>query len=126
MASRRIKVVIVACIALLQCLVPLIHAHAHEVGKYHVHIHVDELNASAEPGGMSTIKAPDGESAAIGVTQEFKRDFFWLPILGALVLLFLLSVLPGRYILPALRSRPSNPSSPHHRPPATAPPVRSA
>ena len=127
MSFRPLKMLIVTCIALLQCLVPLIHAHAHEVaGMQHVHIHLEGLGAGAQPAANQAIQASDVESAAIGVTQEFKRDHFLLPILGAAVAIILLVALVSRSTLPPFRAWRGNPSPLYCRPPATAPPAQTA
>ena len=128
MFLSRIKFIVVACVALLQCFVPLIHAHAHEVpGKYHVHIHADELDtAQRAPGAMPEMNAPDSASMAIGVSQEFKRDFFLLPILGLIVVVFLLAAVVGRHVFSRRLSCAAKGISAHSRPPATAPPVQGA
>lgn len=128
MRFLRIRFIIVACIALLQCFAPLIHAHAHEVpGEAHVHIHADELDIPAQaPGATPRIKAPDSTSTAIGVSQEFKRDFFLLPILGLIVVAFLLADVVSRHV-PSLRRQPAPKRTlPHSHPPATAPPIQGA
>lgn len=129
MVLPRIKFLVVVFVALLQCFAPLIHAHAHahEVpGNYHVHFHAPELDAASEPSATPEATVPDSTSAAIGVSQEFKRDFFLLPILGLIVVAFLLTAVVSRHV-PSLRRQPTaNRTLPHSHPPATAPPIQGA
>jgi hypothetical protein len=130
MVLPRIKFLVVALVALLQCFAPLIHAHAHahEVpGNYHVHFHAPELDAGAsEPSATPEATVPDSTSAAIGVSQEFKRDFVLLPILGLIVVAFLLAAVVRRHTPSLRRQRAAKRTLLHSHPPATAPPVQGA
>jgi len=128
MHLKRLKFLVVALVALLQCALPLIHAHAHETpGTHHVHIHGDELGAAVPaPAATPEIKVPATASPAIGVSQEFKRDTSLLPVIGFLVAVFLAAAFIGRTVLFPRKQRAALAAPLHSRPPATAPPARAA
>lgn len=127
MLFARPRILLVAFIALLQCFVPLIHAHAHEMGPSHIHSHVFEPNAGKHAHSASSeIKASTSTSAAIGVSSEYKRERFLLPIIGAIAAVFLAAVATKRRIYFSPARRPAVRSLFHNRPPATAPPVLAA
>jgi small neutral amino acid transporter SnatA (MarC family) len=130
MLFPRFKFLVVAFVALLQCFAPLIHAHAHAhgvPGDHHVHIHASELDALAPaPSATPEATVPDSTSTAIGVSQEFKRDFILLPVLGLIVVAFLLAAVVSRRIPSPHRHCAVKRTLPHSRPPATAPPVWAA
>lgn len=136
MQSTRLKFPLVAFLALLQCLVPLIHghlggqsgAHAHEgPGGVYAHVHADEFNPERlSASGKPALTAASDEAPAIGVSQEFKRDHFVLPILGCIVAIFLVAAFRGRTAVFRRAVRPMFRMVFHSRPPATAPPARAA
>lgn len=127
---------LVALLAMLQCLAPLIHGHilghdgeaAHKVpARFYAHIHADEF-APELPGtsAMPAFTTSADESPAIGVSQEFKQDHFLLPVLGFLVAVLLLAATWGRGCVLPRKPCPAIRTTLHSRPPATAPPVRAA
>ena len=128
MQFSRFKFLVIAFVALLQCFVPLIHAHAHDAGgQNHVHFHADAfspqlLTAAATP----EFTAPADASPAIGVSQEFKRDGFLLPVLGLMVVMFLAAAGVTRVAFPPRKQHVVLRTPFHGRPPATAPPKRAA
>lgn len=72
----RLKVFLIQLLVLLQCLVPLLHAHAQGVSiESGIHIHVDYLPLvlplvdKSKCDAITVVDAP-----AIGITQEIKRD----------------------------------------------------
>lgn len=126
MVSNSLKFLVVAFVALLQCCLPLIHghAHAHEMpGPHHVHIHGDGLGMAGS-AAMPEIKAPGDYSPAIGVSEEFKRDFFLLPVPGIIAILFLAAAGQSRRALQPRDAHGCVATPLHGRPPATAPPAR--
>ncbi|MDO9063855.1 MAG: hypothetical protein Q7U25_01445 [Sulfuricella sp.] len=63
-------------LTLLQCLVPLLHAHAGGLHvTSHVHVHADGLKLSAShPAHEQELKADLSESPVVGAVSEFRRD----------------------------------------------------
>jgi hypothetical protein len=128
MRARSLKVFILALVTFLQCLSPLIHAHAREASATgHAHFHLDDLALADHASAAGVVIAPAGHhSAAIGVSQEFKRDFPLLPVVVFVALLFFAAGAPRR-VRPLRTERSGFVAAPlHSRPPATAPPVRAA
>lgn len=135
MSLRPLKLLVVMLVALLQCFVPLLHAHAHTQAYAHQHVDgVDHVHVNgvllesdqADSHAMPEMKAPHDHPQAIGMSEEFKRDGFGALLLqAALVTCLLIAVfaVSRRAIKLAEPSTPVLKRSPHYRPPATAPPV---
>lgn len=69
------SLLLVWVLAFLQCLVPLLHAHAgglHASGTAHVHAHFEGLKV----GAAQTVefRVDQTEMASVGVPAEFRRD----------------------------------------------------
>lgn len=134
MRLNHFKFLLVALLALLQCLAPLIHGHlgghadAHEgIGEFYAHFHADEFNtALASASDTPAFTAASDETPAIGVSQEFRQDNFLLPILGFVVAVFLVAVSRKRPAVFPRVLRTAIRTVFHSRPPATAPPARAA
>lgn len=63
---------LIALLALLQCMAPLLHAHAFGVGQGEgVHLH-DVI--AAYPGDFDSVQAICEEAPAIGMAQEHRQD----------------------------------------------------
>lgn len=130
MHLSRLKFLMVALLALLQCVLPLIHGHAdarEAPGTHHVHFHADEFSPEL-PSASATpeFTMPGERSPAIGVSQEFKRDSFLLPIIGFIVAVFVAAALASRHVFfPRTRSTLIA-TRLRTRPPATAPPFLAA
>ncbi len=129
MIINRIKTLLIACIALLQCLLPLVHAHAHEAGHdpqhAHMHLHVFNLDTGArEIHSESELKASTGIPGTVGVASEYKRELSLLPIVAANGVIFPVAARQGwRPIFPPVQ-HPHARNPCRTRPPATAPPVQ--
>ncbi|MHB9118665.1 MAG: hypothetical protein ACYC2R_10365 [Burkholderiales bacterium] len=122
----RLKIFLIQLLVLLQCLVPLLHAHAQGLSiESGIHFHVDlplQVSLPVDKTQCDAITAVD--APAIGVTQELKRD--QLLLLGnAIAVPVQLSPIQGallsiNFILPS-ESAYSSCFSP--LPPSRAPPV---
>lgn len=69
----------------LQCLVPLLHAHAgglHVTSQVHVHDHGADASAF-HTGQKQVIEAESGDSPVVGAVSEFKRDWSYPGSAGA-------------------------------------------
>lgn len=129
MIANRISALLIACIALLQCFVPLIHAHAHEPTHgpqhAHVHLHIFNLDTGAqEIHSESELKASTNIPSTVGIASEYKRELSLLPILAATGVILPVARHQGwRPIFPPVQHPHAR--NPHRtRPPATAPPVQ--
>jgi hypothetical protein len=131
MIDDSIKTLLIACIALLQCFLPLVHAHAYEAGHdsrhAHVHLHVFNLDTGVqEPHSESELKASTSLPGTVGVASEYKRELSLLPIVAANGVIFPVAVRQGWHpAFPAVRGLPAR-SLYRANPPATAPPSQSA
>lgn len=125
MIAARTRILLIACIALLQCLVPLIHAHAHEVdhGPQHVHLHLFDLDAGAQaPHTASESKVSASLPGTVSVVGECKHELPFEPVLVASAMAFPALAHEGlRPVFPPTRHTPARGRF-HSRPPATAPP----
>lgn len=130
MIADWIKTLLIACIALLQCFLPLVHAHSHEAGHdsqhAHVHLHVFNLDTGAqEIHSESELKASTSLPSTVGVASECKRELSLLPIVALNGVIFPVAVRQGwRPVFPAVWHRPAR-SLYRAKPPATAPPAQS-
>ncbi len=120
-----------ALIALLQCFVPLIHAHAHEVDHEpqhaHLHLHVFNLDTGAdEAHAESELKASTSLPSTVGVASEYKREPTLLPIIATTGVVFPAAAHRAwRPVLPSVQHPPAG--MPYRaKPPATAPPALAA
>lgn len=129
MIADWLKTLLIVCIALPQCFLPLVHAHAHE-GSHdprhtHVHLHVFNLDTSvqelhAESGLQASTSLPD----TVGSAGEYKRELSLLPIVAAYWMIFPAAVRQGWHpAFPAVRHRHAR-SLYRANPPATAPPAQ--
>lgn len=128
MFPSRLKFLVVALVALLQCFAPLIHGHAnaHELdGVSHVHLHGDVVEVIEQvPGATPAVDKAHDHTPAIGVAKEFKRDGFFTLLIQAVLIgsaLILLAV-AARAGFHSRGHRREPKASPHAHPPATAPP----
>lgn len=77
------KFLVVVLVATLQCVSPLIHAHADIVpGNHDIHLHNDETYAVPS---VQAFDADHRHGQTIGVAKEYKRDYT-LPFFDAAVL----------------------------------------
>lgn len=119
------SMLLVWALAFLQCLAPLLHAHA---GGLHVsggaHIHFEGLRIGALHAGHE-IHADHAEMPSVGTPAEFRRDrFFSGDDVAVAAVALPLPAMPPTVFLPALSFR-YFPVFDKPSPPAQAPPVNS-
>ncbi len=77
MIQRHKSFLLVWLLALLQCFVPLLHAHAGGLnGDVEAHIHLDELHVGALHD-FAELHVDHSESPAVSAPSEFRRDQFF-------------------------------------------------
>lgn len=76
----------------LQCLVPLLHAHADGLHvTSHIHVHDHGAGASAFHSGQKhVLEAESCDSPVVGAVSEFKRDWSFAGFAGAPSMLLLI------------------------------------
>jgi hypothetical protein len=122
---RTLKYCLLLVLTFLQCLVPLLHAHAGGLHvTSHVHVHADRVELSAfHSAHQRELKADICESPVVGAVSEFRRDSAYDGFAGVAPAALWLTV-PFSFYVVAIAS-PSLLSSIPFRagpPPAQAPP----
>lgn len=76
---RMIQYLLIGTIALLQAAAPLLHAHlgADRLSPHAVHLHVNLYQAAGALDQLTASDPAPGDSAAIGLGQEIRRDLAW-------------------------------------------------
>lgn len=110
-------------LALLQCFVPLLHAHAGGLNAGgETHIHLDALHLGVTHD-LVELRVDHGAAPAVSAPSEFKRDSFF----SGDDLVVAVNILPQPALPPALRLQFAPPSHfpVFHKPtpPAQAPPA---
>ncbi len=78
MLSRLKNIYLIVLLAMLQCFAPLLHAHTmgmSHVSGVHAHFDHDMLDLGAAEAGKPEVKITKSEFPAIGVAQEYKKEY---------------------------------------------------
>lgn len=125
MIQKYKSLLLVWVLAFLQCLVPLLHAHAgglHASGTAHVHVHFEGLKVGA--ADAVEFHVDQSEMPSVGVPAEFRRDQFFsgdapLPVVVQPVL----PVPALEHVLAHIAPPSCHPCFHRLTPPAQAPPA---
>lgn len=123
------KIVIVICLALLQSIAPLLHAHVHDMttpGKIHFHTPVVDVADTPTENGVFQLTKHLADEDAIGMESVGKNEFdLSISNMTALISRILVALMPSAQILfihvPLFTGTISSP--PYLLPFSIAPPV---
>ena len=126
MIQKYKSLLLVWLLALLQCFVPLLHAHAGGLdagGEAHIHLDALHLGVAHD---LAELHVDRSATPAVSAPSEFKRDTFF----SGDDLLVAVNMLPQPAVLAAVRLQPAPPSHipVFHKPtpPGQAPPAASS
>lgn len=115
----------VAAFAVLQCMVPLLHAHIGGSVKSGVHFHVALPQVMPAAAVCSITQVSSSESIAIGICDLHKRDAWTPPIVDSMLTDYVKADAKPRKLDFGLRAStsPSSPIPSLRLPPSHAPPI---
>ncbi|MBU1692220.1 MAG: hypothetical protein KJ958_11140 [Gammaproteobacteria bacterium] len=103
MRKNALNYCLLLVLTFLQCLVPLLHAHAgglHVESHVHVHVHADSLGLSASHSAhVPALKADSSDLPVVGAVSEFRRDSAYDGFTGVLPTIPWLSVQYSTYVV---------------------------